>query len=124
MYCPESFSLLRDVLEAIETGISKGELELSAELEDIAQSLGLVKAFALARDQTRTTRAMRRRIVDWFDAFRTLKFVHALRDRKMPIVPWRQAVERAPFLPDCDGSEPIAELRQHFFELEETRLPR
>ena len=54
MYCPESFSLLRDLLEALEDGISKGELELSSGLEDTAQSLGLVQAFALARDQTKS----------------------------------------------------------------------
>lgn len=34
---------------------------------------------------------------DWFDAFRTLKFVHALRDAGLVDVPWRQAIADASF---------------------------
>ena len=40
---------------------------------------------------------MRRHFHTWFDAFRTLKLVHALRDGGLPSMPWRQALAEAPF---------------------------
>ena len=41
--------------------------------------------------------AMRRRFHTWFDAFRTLKLVHALRDEGLPSLAWREALAEAPF---------------------------
>ena len=40
---------------------------------------------------------MRRRFHTWFDAFRTLKLVHALRAEGLPSMTWREALGEAPF---------------------------
>jgi hypothetical protein len=54
---------------------------------------------------------MRRRFHTWFDAFRTLKLIHALRDGGLPSLPWRQALAEAPFAglaaSTQDESEPL-----------------
>jgi hypothetical protein len=50
----------------------------------------------------------RKRTGDWFDAFRTLKLVHALRHAGLVSVPWRQAMATAGFCHPADtmGREP------------------
>lgn len=55
------------------------------------------KALSEAAAQTQATGVRRKWAYDWFDAFRTLKFVHALRDTGLVDVPWRQAIADAPF---------------------------
>ncbi|HEY6050221.1 MAG TPA: hypothetical protein VIZ58_03165, partial [Thermoanaerobaculia bacterium] len=57
-------------------------------------------AFSAVREAAAATRerdALLRRLHTWFDAFRTLKLVHALRDAGLPSIPWRQALAEAPF---------------------------
>ena len=57
-------------------------------------------AFAAVREAAAATRdpdALLRRLHTWFDAFRTLKLVHALRDNGFPSTGWRQALSEAPF---------------------------
>jgi hypothetical protein len=53
--------------------------------------------FEAAARECKSVEARRRRVHSWFDAFRTLKFVHAVRDRCFPNVPWREALRDAPF---------------------------
>ncbi len=50
---------------------------------------------AIARSGDGAT--MRRHFHTWFDAFRTLKLIHALRGAGLPSMPWRQALAEAPF---------------------------
>jgi hypothetical protein len=57
-------------------------------------------AFAAVHEAVAATRdpdALLRRLHTWFDAFRTLKLVHALRDSGFPSIGWRQALTEAPF---------------------------
>ena len=52
-------------------------------------------AFAAVREAVAATRepdALLRRLHTWFDAFRTLKLIHALRDAAFPSMGWRQAL--------------------------------
>jgi hypothetical protein len=56
-------------------------------------------AFAAAAAPARSAPERLRRVHEWFDAFRTLKFVHALRNSVWPSVEWSAARERASFLP-------------------------
>ena len=53
----------------------------------------------------------------FFDAFRTLKLLHALRDDGWPDVPWREALDRAAFL-EVDASGPPEEIGARLEELE------
>ncbi|MDQ6893770.1 MAG: glycosyltransferase family 2 protein [Acidobacteriota bacterium] len=57
-------------------------------------------AFSAVREAAAATRepdALLRRLHTWFDAFRTLKLVHALRDSGFASMGWRQALTEAPF---------------------------
>jgi hypothetical protein len=52
---------------------------------------------------------LRRHLHGWFDAFRTLKLVHAVRDRGFPSLPWPEALRRAPHVsipPAILGGDP------------------
>jgi hypothetical protein len=48
----------------------------------------------------------------WFDAFRTMMFLHALRERGWPDLPHREALKRADFLGKRSAPEPLACLTQ------------
>ena len=43
---------------------------------------------------------LRRRVHTWFDALRTLRFIHGMREACLPSVPWRLALASASFLPE------------------------
>jgi hypothetical protein len=66
-------------------------------LEEALGKLGAFEAVREALGATKDARALRRRLHEWFDAFRTLKLVHALRDAGLPSMDWRQALTEAPF---------------------------
>lgn len=61
------------------------------------ESMGAFPAIRKAIAESTTEAAMRRRFHTWFDAFRTLKLVHALRDEGLPSLAWREALAEAPF---------------------------
>ena len=63
-------------------------------------SLERMGAFAALREAIERSGdgpTMLRHFHTWFDAFRTLKLVHALRDGGLPSLPWREALAEAPF---------------------------
>lgn len=43
-------------------------------------------------------------ILVWFDAFKTLKFIHRLRDSFVPSIPWFEALQRSPY--ETSGRSP------------------
>lgn len=61
------------------------------------ERMGAFPAIREAIEESTTPEAMRRRFHTWFDAFRTLKLVHALRDEGLPSMSWREALAEAPF---------------------------
>ena len=62
-----------------------------------SRSLGAFEAVREAVAETRDSGALLRRLHTWFDAFRTLKLLHGLRDAAFPDLGWRQALAEAPF---------------------------
>jgi len=64
-------------------------------------AIGAPKALREAAAQSTSFAVRKKWLDDWFDAFRTLKFVHALRDAGYVDVGWRQAIVGASF---CNGS--------------------
>ncbi|GAB4533948.1 MAG: hypothetical protein Tsb0020_49660 [Haliangiales bacterium] len=62
-------------------------------------ALGAPAAVRAARAQVRPGSARERRLMGWFDGYRTFKLIHALRDSGWPSVPWQRALEDAPFSP-------------------------
>jgi hypothetical protein len=73
-------------------------------------SLKIFDALSAAAGQAPAGPVLRRRIHTWFDALRTLRFLHTLRDAALPSVPWRDALEAAPFIDEAfrDGASPEA----------------
>ncbi len=61
------------------------------------EKMGAFPAMREAVERSGDPATMRRHFHTWFDAFRTLKLVHALRDGGLPSLPWREALAEAPF---------------------------
>jgi hypothetical protein len=57
---------------------------LAAECNAVLEELGWQQALAHCTRQARDSAQFLRQFHQWFDAFRTLKFIHALRDRILP----------------------------------------
>jgi hypothetical protein len=115
-YSPRCFSILGDFLVLLgafaEHGdVSRlysdvgalGEGEAHA-IVSVLDELDARSALDAAAREAKTADARRRRVHTWFDAFRTLKVVHALRDRVAPNLPWTEAVRVAPFRPPVLGN--------------------
>lgn len=60
---------------------------------------GAIKAAESAAQNVRSGPPLFRRLMEWNDAFRTLKLVHALRDTTYPSMPLLDAVAKATFVP-------------------------
>jgi hypothetical protein len=145
---PRAFALLGQWLRALEryargenddpvasacADLPRGEADL---LGGALGALGAPEACRAARSATRRERLLTRLWV-WFDAFRTLKLVHALRDG-LPTTPdlrvektavaglggmhWLQALESAPFIPPLTSSDPLT-LCRTLAELEPQGAP-
>lgn len=67
-------------------------------LDRALASLEARRALLDAHARARTPAALSRRLHDWFDGFRTLKLVHAVRDAGLPALPWAEALRQARFL--------------------------
>jgi hypothetical protein len=135
LYSPRIFRVLGAVLEGLsafaETGnVAELEEAVLRHVPEIAEpvqlalnELGVVAALESASGQAPTGPILRRRVHTWFDSLRTLRFVHRLRDGCLPSLPWRAALDSAPFLkePFAMGSEPAAVCRS--LALAEAELP-
>ncbi len=94
---------------------------------DLLRELDARPAFEAASREAKMPAARFRRVASWFDAFRTLKLVHALRDAGHPNVPWRRALAESPFVPlvakaPADPSGVLVATR-YAFESAERELP-
>ncbi len=114
VYNPTSFALLREwldaldhfaescdlgILESFSHSILKDALPLETEAR-LRESLKQCKSYEQRKD----------RIHSWFDGFKTLKLIHALRDRGLPDLPWQEAFDKAPFVPNPEGKLSLREL--------------
>ena len=86
-----------DPARALETLPPSGAYFRTDALREALQNLGAGPAIAQARARSSDAATLRRHLHTWFDAFRTLKLVHALRDGGLPSLPWREALAEAPF---------------------------
>jgi hypothetical protein len=74
----------------------KGGLDATVLLE-MAAHPSIEAALAAASRHAKNTAKFRQHLATWFDAFRTLKFVHGLEARGLAPVPWLDALRDAPF---------------------------
>ena len=100
-YNQQIFTLLQMWLESFELCWQEQRLQIKAgnsQIEVVLQEMGADRAVAAAlagtKDKARFCYAMN----VWFDAFRTLKFIHHMRDRYYPSVPWATAEREAGFV--------------------------
>ena len=82
--------------------------ELAGAARQVLERLGVFAALQSAAIQAPAGRILRRRVHTWFDALRTLRFIHGMRDLCLPSLPWREALGAADFLqsPFCAGASP------------------
>ncbi|HEY0464717.1 MAG TPA: hypothetical protein VGC79_10930 [Polyangiaceae bacterium] len=125
LYSPRIFQALAAVLEglddfartadvaALERAIEQRAPEIAEPVRQVLTGLGAFAALANAAGQAPPGAVLRRRVHTWFDSLRTLRFVHGLRDRCLPSLPWRTALTSAPFVsgPFATGTEPEAVCR-------------
>ena len=137
VYDPHTFVLLARWLQildefaktsdirVLEAGVISGTQADNLALKAVVSRLRVREVLQEASRQAPTPQALSDRLRIWFDAFRTLKFVHAVRDVGFPMQPWHQVFPRACFLPQdvhyCDAS--LATLQKKFRNMDE-RLER
>jgi hypothetical protein len=134
-YAPECFRALGRFLARLDACRDHGSVErfggdrggLAPE-EWEAVSTAIFKqsdheTFIAASRQATSGAARRIRLHEWFDAFRTLKLVHALRNDVWPSIPWTEALSRAPFAPKLaeDAEDALVATRNWFVEREDAR---
>lgn len=108
LYSPRSFEVLREVLtslmefaEARDVGRTLQKLGALPEGEAVLAYLAALQfatALPRAAQQAKERHQLARRLRVWFDALKSLRLIHALRDQCHPSMPWRQALAEAPFL--------------------------
>lgn len=125
-YHPQCFEALRVLMVSIPslaecpdadlpTVLATGGLDevLAAATADAMQTLGLDKALQHCARQSKSAPQFQRHFHQWFDAFRTLKLIHALRDAGWPQQPLGRLNRLQPQLWPPGGAP--------FFEVERLR---
>ena len=124
---PAVFVALRAVLQSV-TGLRTAGIEqldtllaehgcdrgLAAAAVAALIDAGLPRAIEHCRQHSATSDDFRRHFEQWFDGFRTLKFLHALRDKGYPDLALRALAGNIPaFWPELEGdpTEPRQWLR-------------
>jgi len=111
-YNPDIFLLLKNWLEIVpEIWPNRNSISLHflsqntgknrEILEDCLSRMKILDTIFSGLDQYQSSATFERYLHHWFDAFRTLKFVHTLRDNYLPSVPATEIVN-SPFFPDID----------------------
>jgi hypothetical protein len=80
-------------------------------LKSCLQALGVLPILMKGINQYKSMPTFNRYIRHWFDAFKTLKFIHYLRDNHFPSVPLREILT-APFITNID-----TELQESMFDM-------
>jgi hypothetical protein len=92
-------------------------------LVDSLERLGAFPAMREAIDRSSgDPSTMRRHFHTWFDAFRTLKLVHALRDGGLPSLHYREALAEAPFTGLSASTQDDPEILRRALAAEERKL--
>jgi hypothetical protein len=110
LYAPECFVVLRAFLAQLEAfsehaDVDRFFLDLDVLAAEPRAAIGALlrqfdarAALDAASRESKTVKARRLRVHTWFDAFRTLKLVHAVQNGASPNVEWSEAIASAPFV--------------------------
>lgn len=121
-YAPASFEILKTLMQSLAKIVDASSPETiwnvflnnSAENRALAMSVakqrGLHKQLEIAFATRPRPEDRLRHMHTWFDAFHTLKWIHALRDGGLPKIPWRRALRENSFLQIDDAACPFLAL--------------
>ncbi|MBV1920763.1 MAG: hypothetical protein KUG73_08765 [Pseudomonadales bacterium] len=128
----------------------QSDIEVGEKIHDVLLMLNVEKAITHSRKQSKSTEEFCRHMLTWFDAFKTLKFIHTARNKYLPslsLSEWIQTIElnNIPFITQIHLSQPaqsqpislhsqqiqpteclqhkISDLSQHLAALEQATLP-
>jgi hypothetical protein len=93
-------------------------------LEESLRRLGAFEAIRESVAKSRDDATLLRHLHTWFDAFRTLKLIHALRDGGLPSLPWRESLAEAPFTHLSSSTQDDPEPLRRLIAAEEKKLSR
>jgi hypothetical protein len=95
-YHPQIYVALKTWLETMTMSqtLALNELPLPASTLEALQSIGASKAIEAARKVSTSAQIYNKHLHTWFDAFKTLKFIHSLRDNSYPNVSWHEISNR------------------------------
>jgi hypothetical protein len=111
LYSPQAFRALSAVLAGLDEFAASAEPgalprvleerapELAAAARRVLDRLGAFAALDSAATQAPLGPVLRRRVHTWFDALRTLRFIHGMRELGLSSLPWRDALGSADFVP-------------------------
>jgi len=110
-YHPQCFEALRIFLHLVAQFRLRNLKELEPVLAENGLSIELAKTATLSlnamnidkaiehcRKQGKTESQFIRQFHQWFDGFRTLKFIHAIRDKCLPMISLRESIQLQPNL--------------------------
>jgi hypothetical protein len=91
-------------------------------LTEALERMGAFPAIRQAIARSHEPAAMLRAFHTWFDSFRTLKLIHALREEGIPSLPYSEALAEAPFTGLSATTEDDAEWVRHALAQQERTL--
>ncbi len=85
-YHPQIFAALKTWLKTMTMSqtLPLDELPLPTSTLQALQAIGALKAIAAARKVSTSEQSYNKHLHTWFDAFKTLKFIHQLREKRYP----------------------------------------
>lgn len=102
-YNPLVFVLLKSWLDVLNQYASSSDMSLlrsvlledpsNSDLKEALEALEWVDLIESLWAKSKTSQVRLKNFHDFFDAFRTLKFIHYLRDTKLPSIRWSKALE-------------------------------
>lgn len=128
-YDPEIFWVLKSLLSSFEVFVKTRKVKSWQEsfLQDerrglwilrICEEMKMPEAFEGLATKNPKAANLELALSIWFDGFRTLKFIHRVRDLYLPSIPWFDAIKAAPFETTAlsgrrTPSKPIRSERDH-----------
>ena len=139
LYHPDCFVAVREVTQGLQRLCRDGRASghsapgpavsellsgMSPRVKRFLEAQGAPGAWRGISAQAPSSVARLRRLHDWFDGFRTLKLIHHVRDQGSSLLPWREAIRRAPFMDEVeDDGACLIRARTELLRLEQ-RVPR
>lgn len=126
VYDPKCFDELKKFYDMIYEIDDLKDLEKLTKYEQeifftILVQMGFKEAIAKFLKISSNENVFMRHLHTWFDAFKTLKFVHQLTNDFYPLIPLKKALEEASFI-NLDLSKNITDIRNEIHKLEKTTL--